>query len=41
MREWVDKKSIDEGRPWSTLPKFTDDEIELIKGSNLKVIFIL
>ncbi|XP_025421294.1 myrosinase 1-like [Sipha flava] len=33
MREWVDKKSLDEGRPWSTLPKFTDYEIELIKGT--------
>jgi len=33
MREWVDKKSKIEGRPWSTLPTFTKDEINLIKGS--------
>ncbi|VVC29505.1 Hypothetical protein CINCED_3A000813 [Cinara cedri] len=33
MREWVDKKSKREGRPWSTLPKFTEDEIKLIKGT--------
>ncbi|VVC29506.1 Glycosyl hydrolases family 1, N-terminal conserved site,Glycoside hydrolase family 1,Glycoside [Cinara cedri] len=33
VREWVDKKSKKEGRPWSTLPKFTKDEIILIKGT--------
>lgn len=33
MRQWVDKKSKEQGRPWSTLPKFSDDEIKLIKGS--------
>jgi len=28
----MDKKSKEEGRPWSILPKFTEDEIKLIKG---------
>jgi len=38
MREWVDKKSKSEGRPWSKLPTFTKDEIKLIKGAyDLKV----
>lgn len=32
MREWVDKKCKKEGRPWSILPKFTEDEIKMIKG---------
>lgn len=32
MRQWVDKKSKLEGRPWSTLPKFTKEETEMIKG---------
>jgi len=35
MREWVDKKSKEEGRPWSKLPTFTEDEIKLIKGTCL------
>ncbi|XP_050434304.1 myrosinase 1-like isoform X2 [Adelges cooleyi] len=33
MRQWVDKKSKKEGRPWSTLPTFTKKEIELLKGT--------
>ncbi|XP_025206428.1 myrosinase 1-like [Melanaphis sacchari] len=33
MRKWVDKKSKEEGRPWSKLPTFTEDEIKLIKGT--------
>jgi len=37
MREWVDKKSKEEGRPWSTLPTFTEDEIKLIKGTRLVI----
>jgi len=36
MRRWVDKKSKEEGRPWSTLPTFTEDEIKLIKGAGLR-----
>ncbi|KAE9543770.1 hypothetical protein AGLY_002000 [Aphis glycines] len=36
MRSWVDKKCKEEGRPWSTLPKFTEDEIKLIKGACLR-----
>jgi len=32
MRQWIDKKSKEEGRPWSILPTFTEDEIKLIKG---------
>lgn len=32
MREWVDRKCKKEGRPWSILPTFTEDEIQLIKG---------
>lgn len=35
MRKWVDKKSEEEGRPWSTLPTFTENEIKLIKGACL------
>lgn len=34
MRLWVDKKSKMEGRPWSTLPNFTKDEVEMIKGES-------
>lgn len=41
MREWVDKKCEKEGRPWSTLPTFTDDEIELIKGTKFKIILFI
>ncbi|XP_050433677.1 myrosinase 1-like isoform X2 [Adelges cooleyi] len=33
MRQWVDKKSKQEGRPWSTLPTFTKKEIELLNGT--------
>lgn len=32
MKQWVDEKCKQEGRPWSSLPTFTEDEIELIKG---------
>jgi len=41
MRKWVDKKSKEEGRPWSTLPSFTEDEIKLIKGAYLTVNIII
>jgi len=41
MRQWVDKKSKEEGRPWSTLPTFTEDEIKLIKGACLTVNVII
>ncbi|XP_050546386.1 myrosinase 1-like [Daktulosphaira vitifoliae] len=33
MREWVDKKCKSEGRPWSTLPTFSEEEIKLLKGT--------
>uniref|UniRef100_A0A2S2Q6R5 Myrosinase 1 n=1 Tax=Sipha flava TaxID=143950 RepID=A0A2S2Q6R5_9HEMI len=33
MKEWVNKKCLKEGRPWSILPTFSDDEIKMIKGS--------
>jgi len=36
MRRWVDKKCKKEGRPWSTLPTFTEDEMKLIKGACLR-----
>jgi len=41
MRKWVDKKSEEEGIPWSKLPTFTEDEIKLIKGACLtdKILF--
>lgn len=32
MRQMIDAKSKREGRPWSTLPTFSEDEIKLIKG---------
>lgn len=35
MRQWIDKKSKEEGTPWSILPTFTEDEIKLIKGEFL------
>jgi len=41
MRKWVDEKSKEEGRPWSTLPTFTEDEIKLIKGACLTVNIII
>ncbi|XP_050546382.1 myrosinase 1-like [Daktulosphaira vitifoliae] len=33
MREWVDRKCKSEGRPWSTLPTFSEEEIKLLKGT--------
>ncbi|XP_050058497.1 myrosinase 1-like isoform X1 [Aphis gossypii] len=33
MRQWIDKKSKEEGTLWSILPTFTEDEIKLIKGA--------
>ncbi|XP_050546381.1 myrosinase 1-like [Daktulosphaira vitifoliae] len=33
MRKFVDRKSKEEGRPWSTLPTFTDEEIKLLIGT--------
>nr|Q95X01.1 RecName: Full=Myrosinase 1; AltName: Full=Beta-glucosidase 1; AltName: Full=Beta-thioglucosidase 1; AltName: Full=Beta-thioglucosidase glucohydrolase 1; AltName: Full=Sinigrinase 1; AltName: Full=Thioglucosidase 1 [Brevicoryne brassicae]AAL25999.1 thioglucosidase [Brevicoryne brassicae]1WCG_A Chain A, THIOGLUCOSIDASE [Brevicoryne brassicae]1WCG_B Chain B, THIOGLUCOSIDASE [Brevicoryne brassicae] len=33
MKKWVDQKSKEEGLPWSKLPKFTKDEIKLLKGT--------
>lgn len=33
MREWIDRKCKKEGRPWSILPTFTEDEVRLIKGT--------
>jgi len=35
MKKWVDQKSKEEGLPWSKLPKFTKDEIKLLKGAYL------
>jgi hypothetical protein len=39
MKEWVNKKCLKEGRPWSILPTFSDDEIKMIKGTNFEIIF--
>jgi beta-glucosidase/6-phospho-beta-glucosidase/beta-galactosidase len=33
MREAIDKKSQDEGRRWSRLPKFTADEVKYVHGT--------
>ena len=33
MRDNIDRKSADEGRKWSRLPKFTEEEIDEIRGS--------
>lgn len=34
MKEFIGRKSIEEGRRWSRLPTFTQEEINLIKGTN-------
>lgn len=39
IRQWVDKKSKKEGRPWSILPTFTKNEINLIKGISYSEIY--
>lgn len=33
MREIIDKNSKDEGLTFSRLPKFTEEEVEMIKGT--------
>lgn len=33
MIDIVDKNSLDEGRPWSRLPKFSDESKQKLNGS--------
>lgn len=40
MRELIDKKSAEEGDIRSKLPRFTDEEIEEIKGMKLRAEII-